>query len=71
MNSYEWIESLRHINCMEKEDFNECFGADGSYLWNKFVNVKDADVFEFLCYLDLPNGKRLYDFCLNRIRPKK
>lgn len=71
MNSHEWVESLRHINCMEKEDFKECFGEDGDYLWNKFVNVKEADVFEFLCYLDLQNGKRLYDFCLERIRSKK
>jgi hypothetical protein len=70
MNSYEWIETLRVLNCLEKHDFNECFGKDGSYLWNKFVNEKNADVFEFLCYLDLQNGKTLFDYCLNRLRSK-
>ena len=71
MNSYEWVETLRVLNCLEREDFNECFGKDGSYLWNKFVNEKKADVFEFLCYLDLQNGKILYDYCLNRLRNKR
>lgn len=70
MNSYEWIETLRVINCLEKEDFKECFGSQGPYLWDKFVNEKDADVFEFLCYLDLQNGKTLYDYCLQRLRSK-
>lgn len=68
MNSYEWIESLRVINCLEKEDFNECFGFQGPYLWDKFINDKNSDVFSFLCYLDLQNGKRLYDYCLGRLR---
>jgi hypothetical protein len=71
MNSYEWIETLRVINCLEKEDFRECFGQSGPYMWDKFVNEKKADVFEFLCYLDLQNGKTLYDYCLQRLRRKK
>lgn len=70
MNSYEWIESLRVINCMEKEDFKDCFGPDGDYLWGKFVDAKKADVFEFLCYLDLQNGKILFDYCLKRLRSR-
>jgi hypothetical protein len=70
MNSYEWVESLRVINCMEKEDFQECFGSSGTYLWGRFLDKKQ-DIFEFLSYLDSVNAETLFKYCLMRIEESK
>lgn len=64
MNHIQWEASLRKVNCMSKEDFQECFGSDGNYLWSKYVNDKNGDPCEFICYLDSLNIKKLYDWCL-------
>lgn len=71
MNSFEWVNSLRHINCMEKEDFKECFGPhSGDYLWDKFLQ-KDQDIFDFLSYLDLSNAETLYQYVLRKMKEQK
>lgn len=69
MNSIEWELSLRIVNCLNKNEFIECFGAsDGPYLWNKYVDDKNGDPCDFICYLDGQNVQKLYDFVLKKIR---
>lgn len=70
MNSYEWVETLRTINCMEVDDFRQCFGNQGDYLWGKFVGEKNADIFAFLCYLDLINAEKLFQYTLKKVRER-
>ena len=70
MNSNEWADSLRKVNCMSEADFRECFGEDGPYLWNKYVNHKNGDPCDFICYMDSMNVKKLYDWTLKKLRSK-
>ena len=67
MNHIQWELSLRKVNCMSEDDFEDCFGSDGSYLWNKFVNHKNEDPCDFICYLDSFNVEKLYNWVMKRI----
>lgn len=67
MNYIQWEYSLRKVNCMDQEDFKECFGPDGNYLWDKFVNHKNGDPCDFICYLDQFNVKKLYEFVMKKM----
>jgi hypothetical protein len=60
-------EILRQVNCMEREDFLDAFPKNGGYLWDKFTNEKDSDVFELFCYLDPFNAQLLVDWCMQEI----
>lgn len=72
MNAREWEMSLRIVNCLTKEEFKKCFGEhDGPYLWDKFVNHKNGDPCDFICYLDGQNTQKLYDFVLAKMRRKQ
>ena len=72
MNAAEWEMSLRVVNCLSQNEFKECFGKeDGSYLWSKFVNDKNGDPCDFICYLDGRNTEKLYNFVLAKMRKGK
>ncbi len=54
-------EVLRILNCMSLNEFADCFGDMGHYLWEKFEG-KDFDVFAFVCYLDPGNAQKLVKY---------
>lgn len=67
MNYIQWEMILRIVNCMSVEDFKDCFNKDGAYLWNKFVNEKNGDPCDFICYLDRSNIEKLFKWCMNKM----
>lgn len=71
MNDVEWIEGLRIVASMSREDFKKVYESDGDYLWNKYVITKDANVFDFLSYLDSGNGKKIFNYALSKMRGVK
>lgn len=54
-------EVLRILNCMTREEFDLCWGDMGGYLWNKF-ELKEFEVFDFVCYLDPGNAQKLVKY---------
>lgn len=68
MNSGAAFRSaLQIINCMEREDFIDCFGEEtGLMLWRKFIERFDHDIFEFICYCDGTNLQTLYGYLHKR-----
>jgi hypothetical protein len=68
MNGLILQEILRILNCMEKTDFEDCWPGSGNYLWSKFIDEKDQDIFEFIVYLDMFNAQKLVNYCMPKIR---
>lgn len=62
-------EVLRQLNCMDEEEFRECWPKNGTYLWDKFLG-KGQDVFEFICYLDPGNAQRLINYVITKAPPE-
>lgn len=59
---------MQVMNCLEKEDFCECFGeSSGDWLWGKFTGPYKHDIAGFICYLDYGNAQKLYTFIMKKI----
>lgn len=68
MNSFQWQMSMQVLNCLEVEDFIDCFGEEsGKWIWAKHVGQYRNDVIGFICYLDMANCKKLFDFIMVRV----
>lgn len=68
MNSFQWQMSMQVLNCLELEDFIECFGEDkGKWIWGKHIGQFKNDAIGFICYLDMGNCKKLFDFIMTRV----
>ncbi len=59
-------EILRILNCMSRNEFGDCFGDMGDYLWEKF-DGKEFDVFNFVCYLDPGNAQKLVNYATSKM----
>lgn len=51
--------AIRLLYNSDKETFNEIFGGDGPYMWDKFTCHFDANEGAFICYLDYEHQRML------------
>lgn len=69
MTPAEWAESLRVVHCMSKKEFILIFGEhDGQYMWSKYVDYYEGKESDFICYLDLSNQKKLFNYVIKKMR---
>lgn len=68
MNAFQWQLGMQVLNCLEIEDFIDCFGEQkGRWIWAKHVGQYKNDTIGFICYLDMGNCKKLHDFIMARV----
>ena len=67
MNAIQFQESIRLINCMSPNDFENIF-EDNGHLWRKYVGVFDYNVNRLITSLDLINLNKLFDCMMEKTK---
>lgn len=58
----EICHCIRHINCMNQDDFLKVFD-DHNYYWKKFTEDYKRNISKFLMYLDYSGQDLIFEHC--------